>query len=252
VIRLFPAAPAGDRAGGERPRTPGTGLRRAGLPFSPAVEDYAKTLYRLEQVTDAPVPTGAIAARLGVSAPSASNMVRHLQELGLVSLVSGRGALLTPAGRQVARGVIRRHRIIECFLMDALKLPWDCVHEEADLLEHAVSSRVAEAMWEALGRPARDPHGDPITALDDDVDPDKDILEPLDAWEPEVSGVLVRVSDAQPEALRYMAEHGIAPGLPVRVIAREPFGAGQRVRIGETDQSIGPELARLIFVRRSA
>jgi DtxR family transcriptional regulator, Mn-dependent transcriptional regulator len=252
VLRLFPSAPPDERTGGERPRSPGTGLRRAARPFSPSVEDYAKTLYRLEQLTDDPVPTGAIAARVDVSAPSASNMVRHLQELGLVSVVPGRGTRLTPAGRQVARGVIRRHRIIECFLMDALKLPWDCVHEEADLLEHAVSSRVAEAMWEALGRPARDPHGDPITGLDDDVDPDKDILEPLEDWEPDAVGVLVRVSDAQPEALRYMAEHGIAPGLPVRVIAREPFGAGQRVRIGDTDQMIGPELARLIFVRRTA
>ena len=249
--RLFPSSPAADRAGGERPRSPGTGLRRAALPFSPAVEDYAKTLYRLEQLTDDPVPTGAIATRVDVSAPSASNMVRHLQELGLVSVVRGRGARLTPAGRKVARGVIRRHRIIECFLMEVLQLPWDCVHEEADLLEHAVSSRVAEAMWEALGRPARDPHGDPITALDDDRDPDKDLLEPLEAWGPDTVGVLVRVSDAQPEALRYMAEHGIAPGLPVRVLAREPFGAGQRVRIGDTDQAIGPELARLIFVRRT-
>lgn len=250
MLRLFPHAPHDDRVGAERPRAPGTGLRRAALPFSPAVEDYAKTLYRLEQLSDDPVPTGAIAARLDVSAPSASNMLRHLAQLELVTVASGRGARLTPAGRQVARGVIRRHRIIERFLMDALKLPWDCVHEEADLLEHAVSSRVAEAMWEALGRPDRDPHGDPITALDIDVDPDKDVLESLDAWEAEATGVLVRVSDAQPEALRYMAEHGIAPGLPVTVIAREPFGAGQRVRIGDADQTIGPDLARLIFVRR--
>ncbi len=249
--RLFLPAPHGDRSGGGRPRSSGTGLRRAGLAFSPAVEDYAKTLYRLEQLTDEPVATGAIATRLDVSTPSASNMLRHLSELGLVTVVSGRGARLTPAGRRVARAVIRRHRIIEGFLRDALKLPWDCVHEEADLLEHAVSSRVAEAMWDVLGRPDRDPHGDPITALDVDVDPDKDVLEPLDAWDPEVVGVLVRVSDAQPEALRYMAEHGIAPGLPVRVIAREPFGAGQRVRIGDTDQTIGPELARLIFVQRT-
>jgi len=251
VSRPFTDASHDDRAGTERPRTPGTGLRRAALPFSPAVEDYAKTLYRLEQLGDEPVATGAIAARLGVATPSASNMLRNLAQLGLVTVARGRGARLTPAGRRVARGVVRRHRIIESFLMDALKLPWDCVHEEADLLEHAVSWRVAEAMWEALGRPDRDPHGAPITALDDDLDPDKDVLEPLDAWEPEAVGVLVRVSDARPEALRYMAEHGIAPGLPVRMIAREPFGAGQRVRIGDTDQTIGPELARLIFVQRT-
>jgi DtxR family Mn-dependent transcriptional regulator len=246
-------APSADESapttGPGRPRESGTGLRRGTLPFSPAVEDYAKALHRLELQSDAPVSTGALAARLGISAPSASNMMRHLAQLGLVALTPGRGARLTPAGRRVARGIVRRHRIIECFLMDTLKLPWDCVHEEADLLEHAVSARVAEAMWEVLGRPERDPHGDPITGPDDETDPDKDVLVPLDAWGPGDTGELVRVSDADPEALRYMAAHGIGPGLAVRVITREPFGAGQRVRIGEREQTIGPDLARLIFVR---
>jgi DtxR family Mn-dependent transcriptional regulator len=237
-------------SGTERPRPTGTGLRRAARPYSPAVEDYSKALYRLEQLSDEPIPTGAVADRLGVSAPSASNMLRTLSHLNLVELTAGRGARLTVIGRDLALDVIRRHRIIECFLMDALKIPWDSVHDEADLLEHAVSPRVADAMWEALGRPDRDPHGDPITALADD--PDRDVLEPLDALDPDAVGVLVRVSDAQPEALRYMAEHGIAPGLDVRVLTREPFGAGQHVQIGDHVQIVGPELARLIFVRRTA
>lgn len=222
------------------------------MPFTPAAEDYAKALYRLEEHSPDPVSTGALAARLEISAPSASNMLRSLAQQGLVSLTPGRGARLTPAGRRVARGVIRRHRIIERFLMDALKLPWDCVHEEADLLEHAVSPRVAEAMWEALGCPDRDPHGDPIPGLDDETDPDRDALEALGAWEPGTTGELVRVSDAQPEALRYMAERGIAPGLGVEVLSREPFGAGQRVRIGTDEHMVGPDLARLIFVRRTS
>lgn len=243
-------APPDDASGGPRPRVPGTGLRRGALPYTPAVEDYVKSLYRLEQQQAGPVGTGALAARLEVSAPSASNMLRNLAQLGLVSVTPGRGARLTPAGRDLARTVIRRHRIIECFLMDALHLPWDSVHEEADLLEHAVSGRVADAMWEVLGRPARDPHGDPITAPDDE-DPDTDVLEPLDTCEPDAEGMLIRVSDAQPEALRYMSEHGIAPGLPVQVLAREPFGAGQRVRIGNIDHVIGPELGRLIFIART-
>ena len=102
--RLSASAPPDDRTGGVRPRATGTGLRRAGLPFSPAVEDYAKALYRLEQLTGGPVSTGALAARLDVSAPSASNMVRHLEELGLVRVERGSGAGLTPAGRRVARG----------------------------------------------------------------------------------------------------------------------------------------------------
>jgi DtxR family Mn-dependent transcriptional regulator len=233
-----------------RTRATGTGLRRGALPFTPAVEDYVKTLYRLEQQHDAPVATGAIATRLEVSAPSASNMVRNLAQLGLVTVIRGRGARLTPSGRELARSVVRRHRIIECFLKDALHLPWDSVHEEADLLEHAVSTRVSEAMWEALGRPGRDPHGDPITPPGDD-DPDTDILEPLDTCEPDAAGMLVRVSDAQPEALRYMSERGIAPGLPIRVISREPFGVGQRVLIGGTEHIIGPELGRLIFIDRA-
>jgi len=240
--------PSDDRS--NRQRTPGTGLRRGGLPFTPAVEDYAKALFRLEQSTHDPVATGALAARLEISAPSASNMLRNLEQLGLATVAPGRGARLTSAGRDVARGVIRRHRIIECFLTDILHIPWDCIHEEADLLEHAVSARVAEAMWEALGRPDRDPHGDPITAIDDD-DPDFGVLEALDTWDAGTTGMLVRVSDARPEALRYMAVQGIAPGLEVSVLSTEPFGAGQRVRIGGVNHMVGPELGRLIFVQRS-
>jgi DtxR family Mn-dependent transcriptional regulator len=133
--------------------------------------------------------------------------------------------------------------------MDALHIPWESLHEEADLLEHAVSPRVADAMWDALGRPDRDPHGDPITALADDRD--RDVLESLDALDAGAVGVLVRVSDTQPDALRYMADHGIAPGLDIRVLTREPFGAGQTVQIGDHVQTVGPELARLIFVRRT-
>lgn len=221
------------------------------MPFSPAAEDYAKALYRLEERSPDPVSTGVLASALGISPPSASNMVRSLAQQGLVDLTPGRGARLTPQGRRLARGVIRRHRIIERFLMDVLRIPWDCVHEEADLLEHAVSARVAEAMWEVLGRPDRDPHGDPIPDLDDEAGSDAESLEPLGAWEPGTRGELVRVSDARPEALRYMAAQGIAPGLAVEVLAREPFGAGQRVRIGPTEHMVGPELARLMFVRRN-
>jgi DtxR family transcriptional regulator, Mn-dependent transcriptional regulator len=250
-VNVSRTAPHDDAPGRARPRPTGTGLRRGALPFTPAVEDYTKALYRLERHDDAPVATGALAARLDVSAPSASNMLRHLGQLGLVTVTAGRGARLTPEGRTLARTVIRRHRIIECFLMDALHLPWDSVHAEADLLEHAVSDRVAEAMWDALGRPDRDPHGDPITDPAAAADPDDDLLEALDACEANAAGILVRVSDAQPEALRYMASRGIAPGMPVRVIAREPFGAGLRVRIGESEHIIGSELARLIFIERT-
>jgi DtxR family Mn-dependent transcriptional regulator len=233
-----------------RARSTGTGLRKRALPFTPAVEDYVTTLYRLKQQRDAPVATGAIATRLEVSAPSASNMVRDLAQLGLVTVIRRPGARLTPSGRELARSVVRRHRIIECFLKDALDLPWDSVHDEADLLDHAVSTPVSEAMWEVLGRPVRDPHGDPITPPGDD-DPDTDILEPLDTCEPDAAGMLVRGSDAQADALRYMSEHRIAPGLPIHVISREPFGVGQRVLIGGTQHIIGPELGRLMFIDRA-
>lgn len=220
-----------------------------GPPQSAAVENYLKAIYALEVGLARPVTTGAVAASMGVSAPSASNMVRRLARLGLADLTPGRGVVLTSDGRRIALAVVRRHRILETYLRQQLDLPWDEVHAEAEVLEHALSPALAERLWQALGCPSHDPSGDLIPPLGADaleVEP----LEPLSLLLPGEVRRLVRVSEEDPEALRFLAARGIGPGAQVEVLGAEPFGAGQRVRIDDQELVVGPGLARLLFVER--
>ena len=129
---------------------------------SEAVEDYAKAIYTLQQRLGGPVSTNALAKRLGVTAASASAMVKRLAEQGLVAHVRYRGAALTPAGERVALEVLRHHRLLELYLAEHLDVPWDRVHDEADALEHVLSADLEARIAAKLGHPTHDPHGDPI------------------------------------------------------------------------------------------
>lgn len=218
---------------------------------SAAVENYLKAIYALESTSDRPVSTGAIATRLGVSPPSASNMARRLERAGLAELIAGRGVRLTSAGRQAALSVMRRHRVLETFLRQQLELPWEDVHAEAEVLEHAFSPALIERLWQHIGCPTHDPSGDPIPPAGADhldLEPDEPVSE-LPHGQPRR---LVRVSETNPDALRFLAAHQISPGSIVEVVATEPFGAGLRVRFDDTELAIGPELAKLLFVERAA
>ena len=149
-----------------------------------AVEDYSKAIYALEQRSGAArVSTNALAERLGVTAGSASGMVKRLGELGLVTHQPYRGVSLTEAGRRVALEVIRHHRLLELYLVESLGVPWDRVHEEAEVLEHVLSEQLEELIAAKLGNPTLDPHGDPIPTRDltieEPVDP-----EPASRWQP--------------------------------------------------------------------
>src|SRR4051812_41097241 len=129
--------------------------------FSSAVEDYAKAIYALQRGEGA-VSTTALAERLGVTAASASGMVRKLDEHGLVTHVPYRGVRLTDEGRRLALEVLRHHRLLELYLAESLGVPWDRVHDEAEVLEHHISEELEELIANALGNPTHDPHGDPI------------------------------------------------------------------------------------------
>src|SRR3954468_969879 len=135
-------------------------------PHSHAVEDYAKAIYILETRDDTAVTTNALADRLDVTPGSVSAMVRKLDELGLVTHQPYRGVRLTPAGRRVALEVVRHHRLLELFLAEVLDMPWDRVHQEAEVLEHVLSTELEEVIAQKLGNPTRDPHGDPIPSAD--------------------------------------------------------------------------------------
>ena len=199
-------------------------------------ENYAKAIYHLQQRGAGPVNTGAIAERVGVTPASASAMVRRMAGEGLVQHAPYHGVRLTRRGEDVALEVLRHHRLIEAFLA-RLGMPWDRVHEEAERLEHVISEELEELIARFLGDPTHDPHGDPIPTADLEIDePDTRRLSDM---EPGERGTVVRISDSDPAMLRYLAELGVSPGDPVRVVDRQPFGGPITVCFPDGDQVLG-------------
>jgi DtxR family transcriptional regulator, Mn-dependent transcriptional regulator len=200
------------------------------------VEDYLKAIYDLERGGDA-APTNDIAQRLGIAPASVSGMVRRLAEQGLVAYQRYRGVRLTAAGRRAALRTIRRHRVIEAYLVRALGFAWDSVHAEADRLEHAASDDLIDRMALAIGEPLTDPHGAPIPTREGRVDEraHRTLAEVAVGGRARV----VRVSDEDPALLRYLSSLGLRPDVVVRVRDRAPYDgpitldvAGRRLQVG--------------------
>lgn len=212
-----------------------------------AVQDYLKAIHELN-VGGGSAATSLIAERLGVAAGSVTGMLKRLASRGLVEHVPYYGARLTDTGETEAIRLIRRHRVLELFLVQVLGYGWDEVHEEAERLEHAVSDLLIERMAAVLGDPAEDPHGAPIpevgVAFEDRQYPA--------LWELEtgMSGVLRRVPDEDAAALRYLAELDLRPGVSLHVVDRAPFNGPLRVRVGDVVHTIGAELSRALQVER--
>ncbi len=213
---------------------------------SSAVEDYTKAIYALEQRDEQPVSTNAIAERLSVTAASASGMVKRLGELGLVEHEPYHGVSLTDSGRRVALEVMRHHRLLELYLVQSLGVPWDRVHEEAEVLEHVLSEELEEVIARKLGNPTHDPHGDPIPTRELQIE--ETTTESLESLQTGARGTFVRVSDSEPEMLRYLAQRGIAPGAQLEVVDRQPFGGPLFVRFGHSVHALGGELARAMRI----
>jgi len=218
---------------------------------SPAVEDYCKAIFTLESRAEQPVATNALAERLGLTPGSVSAMLKRLGELGLIEHHPYRGVRLTEQGRRVALEVIRHHRLLELFLAETLEMPWDRVHAEAEVLEHVISEELEQLIAEALGHPTIDPHGDPIPSAELELHELETL--PLERLHEGDGGVFVRVSDADPEMLRYLSSHGIAPGDRLYVRERQPFGGPLLVAFGEgegvRDHAIGGRLAGAMRVQ---
>ena len=210
-------------------------------PLSRSTEDYLKTIYKLESQSGA-AQTSAIADALEIAPPSVSGMVKRLSESGLLEHVPYRGVQLTETGRRAALRMLRRHRILEAYLIDRLGYRWDDVHEEAERLEHAVSDELIERMATALGDPKFDPHGAPIPSAVGEIEVLNVI--PMSEFEVGQSGYMRLVSDQEPERLRFLASLGLTPGVPFTVIARQPFHGPVTVRIGDArEEVVGYELA---------
>jgi DtxR family transcriptional regulator, Mn-dependent transcriptional regulator len=216
-----------------------------------AVEDYAKAIYSLETRADGgAVSTNALAERMGVTAASASSMVKKLDGLGLVRHVPYKGVQLTPAGVRVALEVIRHHRLVELWLAETLGVPWDRVHDEAEVLEHVLSEELEELIAAKLGHPTHDPHGDPIPSRDLVIDEGPRTA--LHELEPGTRATFVRVSDADPSMLRYLADRGIFPGATLEVLEKQPFDGPVFARFGTDVEApvhvLGGDLAKAMRV----
>ena len=192
------------------------------------------------------VSTNDLADRMDVTAASASGMVRKLDDLGLVTHEPYRGVALTAAGERVALEVLRHHRLLELYLAQSLDVPWDRVHDEAEVLEHVLSEELEELIANKLGNPTHDPHGDPIPTRDGRIDEGETAS--LQELEPGDCGTFVRVSDSDPEMLRYLSDRGIAPGDGLEVIDKQPFDGPLFVRFGADVHALGGTLAHAMRV----
>jgi len=206
-----------------------------------AVEDYAKAIYALSHDGHEPVSTTALAERLGVTPASASAMVKRLDEMGLARHAPYHGVELTGRGSQLALEIIRHHRLLELYLSESLGVPWDRVHDEAEVLEHVLSEDLEELIARKLGDPTRDPHGDPIPTRELEIV--EDPTETLDSLEPGVCGRFVRISDSDPDMLRYLADRGIAPGADFEIVDKQPFGGPSFARFAGDVHVLGGDLA---------
>jgi DtxR family Mn-dependent transcriptional regulator len=210
-----------------------------------SVEDYLKAIYDLARATGTATASG-VAGRLAVARASASAMVRRLTNQGLVAHERYRGLRLTRAGRGVALQLLRRHRVLEAYLVTALGYSWDRVHDEAERLEHSVSDELINRMAAAIGEPTADPHGAPIpTARGTVTEPVYRSLGELTVGE---EARIAHVEDDDGEALRYLASLRLIPGARVRYLGREPFGGSLAIRVGARTRHVTPSLAGRVFV----
>jgi DtxR family Mn-dependent transcriptional regulator len=210
---------------------------------SEAMEKYLRAIYLLS-FRAPPVSTSQLAARLGVAPPSVSAMLRRLADVGLLAASGSTGIVLTEHGDRHAMNVIRRHRLIETFLVRAAGMRWDEVDAEAEALQHAASELLIDRIDSVLGHPQRDPHGDPIPPPSGDHVED---WSPALAEAPDGANFQVnRVSDEESAALRHLAGLGIEPGVTLRVLEREPFGGPLWVEIGGRHRALGTQLTYLV------
>ena len=217
--------------------------------ITPVIEDYLKAIYSLRQ-TGETVRTAALAARLNVKPPTVTAMLKTLADLNLIRYEPYRGVELTDAGEQIALEVVRHHRLIELYLVEALGFSWDEVHEEAEVLEHFISEKLEARIADYLGNPTHDPHGDPIPNLDGTL-PDT-TTNTLADFSPAAQEIrVIRIRDQNADRLRYLAEIGLVPQTLIKIVAVEPFDGPVTIQIGKKKIALDRQLARLILVEET-
>lgn len=211
-------------------------------------QNYLKVIWSLQEWSDEAVTTTEIAGRMGLKPSTVSDAVRRLGEQGLVEHARYGRVALSDVGQAYALAMVRRHRLIETFLVEVLHYRWDEVHEEAEHLEHSVSDMMIDRIDELLGRPDRDPHGDPIPAPDGSIRHPSAV--PLSRVDRGAEVVVERISDADPELLQFLAERRIGVGTRLEVAAGTPFSDAIDVRVpGETEPvALGPGASGSVWV----
>lgn len=217
-------------------------VQRSSLTHS--AEDYLKAIYHLTS-GGSPASTNQLAEALDLAPASVSGMLKRLAEQGLVDHEPYKGVTLAPEGKRIALRMLRRHRLIEAYLVAHLGYSWDTVHEEAERLEHAVSDTLVERIAKVLGNPRVDPHGDPIPGPDGTLA--EVVYVPLTDVEQGREVEIKRVQTSQADRLRYLSGAGLMPGTRLKVVAREPFSGPIRLRIGRREQVVAFELAGVVL-----
>lgn len=204
--------------------------------LSVSSQNYLKAIWSLREWSEDPVTTSALAAKVGVRQSTVSDAVRKLAEQGLVEHAPYGAITLSTAGLTHAVAMVRRHRLLETFLVDVLGYRWDQVHDEAEHLEHAVSDFLVERIDEHLGHPSRDPHGDPIPTADGEVErPDAGLLT---AAPPGGSVRVERISDADPGLLAHLTRHGIGVGTVLGVLPGSPYSEALEISVPGAEGAI--------------
>lgn len=213
--------------------------------LSQAMEDYLKAIYKLHERSEQ-VPTTALAELLKVAPASVTNMCKKLAELNLLEYEPYQGVKFTATGKKLALEIVRHHRLLELYLAEALNVPWDRVHEEAEKLEHVLSEDLEERMAAALGDPLFDPHGAPIPSRSGVVS-----QQPSGRLVDMRAGdrlVVVEVDDHDPELLRYLGNMGLYPGTEISLLACAPFSGPFTLSIGQEQHNLGYQAAKSILV----
>ncbi len=212
---------------------------------SESVENFLKAIYSLQQENER-VSTNTLSEHLNITAPSVTDMAKRLNDAGLVDYLKHHGVVLTPDGEKIALHVLRRHRLIELFLVNELGYALPEVHQEAEALEHAVSNRFIEAIAQKLGDPDFDPHGDPIPTAEGIIT-ERDLL-PLSEAPVGGSYIVRRLNASNTDMLLHILERGFKLGAQATVLLRDPFYGPIRVSVDNNDAIIGSQVAQFILV----
>ena len=215
------------------------------MTHSQTVENYLKIIYDLQRA-QGKVTTTTLAERLKVAPASVTGMLKKLAEMNLVIYEPYQGVYLTAAGEKIALEVLRHHRLVELYLAEALGVPWDQVHDEAEKWEHILSERLEARMDAILGHPTTDPHGAPIPTHHGEISPS--VKTRLSDLQPGQAATIAEVSDHDPALLRYLAGKSLYPKTEVRLLSVALFGDPLTIQVGAVEYTLGQEVANHIFV----